>query len=260
MENDESLQRPTSPTQYTLNHILQDAVLLAMFECHCMKELCVENLLFLVKESKFCKIEDKKELKLKAMDIYEEFLVHDAPYQLNITEKKISPIRTVLFEKNTDVTKELFKNIKYEADHLLVDSFQRFKNTMDFQQFVKPTKLKKKNSFSLKNKKSINNEKRISGRSLLQFVANISFQKEKDKKDKKDFALKSNLSVPDTKIFHKDKKGFHSFKKMSLSELPRMTFDEHPLEKKHSMYDSRNKKGIDHSDSEEEFPIVDDEF
>eukprot|EP01080_Neovahlkampfia_damariscottae_P007073 gene7073-11236_t len=136
----------------SLSHVLKDQQLLGLFQNHCIQEFCIENLFFLIKENEFSQAETKDELNYQAMKIYEDFLITDAPFQLNITEKKLAPIRDILISHPEKVTQQLFKSVKYEVDYLLVDCFERFKNTKDFETFSYPQPPKKKNSFGSKTK------------------------------------------------------------------------------------------------------------
>ena len=153
-------------------------------------------------------------MKCFAVEIFELFLTEDSPYQLNITEKKIAPIRKILLNSLDDITQELYQSIKFEVDHLLVDCFQRFKTSVEFQMYFYKENPKRKTSFTKSSTSLSNLKKRSSGNRLIQFVANVAFQKGKSSNS----LQKTNSKSINFKEFATQSK-FVS-KNRSLSELP----------------------------------------
>eukprot|EP01080_Neovahlkampfia_damariscottae_P009798 gene9798-2123_t len=221
MQSNLSNKHPTL-TNCTIHQVLAHPTLIKLFRNHCMKEFCVENLYFLEQEQLFQKLQTKEDLIKRALEMYNEFFTPDSPYEINLTEKKIAPIRNIILKKQQDITKDLFKVIKFEVEYLFVDCFDRFKCSTEFQKFfipdaTKTNKIRRTNSFlNFPNMKKVRNN---SGKNLLHIIAILSAKKEQDQDST------TTHSVPRSRnssfSSQSSKKSF-SFKKLSFSQLPRV--------------------------------------
>ena len=84
--------------------------------------------------------------------IYEEFLQEDAVMEINVKKNLIGEIEIILEEENPNIDEYTLTEIQKEISHSIIDTFLRFLESSEYEEYKKPTlqlnqKKSKKKSF-----------------------------------------------------------------------------------------------------------------
>jgi hypothetical protein len=123
-----------SSNRIKIDDILKDEALLAAFHEHLVKELCVENLYFLLDAQHFKKVSPEK-LAAKFLLLIEKYIVEDAPFQLNLPsdmQKKLLDLyKRVKAGDTSGLGTTIFQPAEVEIGSLLdSDSVRRFRKSI----------------------------------------------------------------------------------------------------------------------------------
>eukprot|EP00475_Leptophrys_vorax_P033611 TRINITY_DN530_c0_g1_i1.p1 TRINITY_DN530_c0_g1~~TRINITY_DN530_c0_g1_i1.p1 ORF type:complete len:463 (-),score=81.23 TRINITY_DN530_c0_g1_i1:42-1430(-) len=120
-----------------LNMILGNEEALRMLENFLMKELSVENLLFVKAVRNLTESEGTDELKLKmGREIFEKFIISAAPLEVNLSSLDRTSLEAIFCSDQVDLTQmmEAFKTCNHEIVNLMaLDSLRRFLRTSEFK-------------------------------------------------------------------------------------------------------------------------------
>eukprot|EP01080_Neovahlkampfia_damariscottae_P005385 gene5385-9192_t len=109
----------------SLHEILENEELKSAFRCFCMKELSVENFIFLEKCNEYKATSKENSRREKADKIIEEFMTEDSLFELNINQAQIQEVKSIM-EEGSPV--DLFDKIQKTIEFLMNDTVMRFCN------------------------------------------------------------------------------------------------------------------------------------
>lgn len=130
-------------SDWTFDEIYADPIGLQIFADHLLDELCIENLMFYercIDWTDHFDARTEQERHNAAINIYLNHMKNESQWLINLT----SDLREYLartIHSGEVLTKDLFEDAKRQTKYLINDSFQRFKQTQIYRDFINGLKI-----------------------------------------------------------------------------------------------------------------------
>ena len=141
------------------NYLFKLPNLKTIFKEHCKKEFALENLLFLEDLSVYNEIKEPELLNEYAYLIFNKYFSKESTHEINTNKGNIELVEKDMY--NNQINKFTFQKIKLSIEFILNDTFQRFKLTDLFRNYVKELIVNKKSKCNTILLRLIKNEQLI---------------------------------------------------------------------------------------------------
>jgi hypothetical protein len=102
------------------------------FKDYAMRSLCVESIIFWEEVQKFKRLTDHEDRETMIHHLYEKYMVHSSPFELNIQQSSILPIERAMQEyraNGTPIDDDVFTPLEEHCVEDMRDVFSRFIET-----------------------------------------------------------------------------------------------------------------------------------
>eukprot|EP01080_Neovahlkampfia_damariscottae_P011354 gene11354-4522_t len=134
-DSEEPLEKLTSPTpdKLTLEELMKSPELRTIFQAFCMKELSVENFLFVQAVENFKALKGENNRRPMAQKIYDEYLLPDSLFELNINRESAKKVQDALGENQ--IPENIFDELKKCIEFVMNDTLMRFTEGSDYKEY-----------------------------------------------------------------------------------------------------------------------------